>query len=190
VQISNQIGFGEAGGFSIVDGLPFSIDRWGPAGSSKVSEQWGTDAVENPLQIVALQTIYRKAFGLPPLPTLNFISQAEYAMRQSSKNGANNGSSDDSNLASDDTNESKSEENDSNETLAAVDFDIPIGWFHIGCKRDVPADACYSGCYQGRYAWVTSDGVDGLAQFTLAVLTITKLNPSESSRSGGLMVTN
>lgn len=63
VQISNQLSFGEAGGFSRFTNGPFTIERWGPGGSSKVTEQWGTDAVEAPLQVVALQTIYRKAFA-------------------------------------------------------------------------------------------------------------------------------
>ena len=232
VQISNQAGFGESGGFTAFDGMPFGIDRWGPAGSTKVSEQWGTDAVENPIQVRELQTLYRKAFGLPPLPTPNFIvaaqeAQARAAREKSGSNGSGNGSD-----GSDEGSDSKGPpeildeeslrqrevlpgtdatwaliaddaERDARETelrtnqrsqshdgkLDAADFDIPIGWFQIGGKKDVPPDACYVGRYQDRYAWVTADGVEALAQFTLAVLTITKLEVGESGGRTGLMFT-
>lgn len=184
VQISNQLSFGEAGGFSILENGPFTIEQWGPGGSSKVSEQWGTDAVEDPLQVVALQTIYRKAFGLPPLPTPNFILEAE---RSAHKNGSSN--SQDSESESDSDSESENGDDESDSKLRAEEFDIPMGWFHIGQRRDVPKDACYVGRYGKRYAWVDCHGVDGLAQFTLAVLTITKASPGEGSSGAGLMVT-
>jgi hypothetical protein len=44
------------------------------------------------------------------------------------------------------------------------------GWFGIGCKRDVPSDACYVGRYKDRYAWVCPPGRGQLADFTLNVL--------------------
>ena len=182
VQISNQLSFGEAGGFSVLDGGPFTIEQWGPGGSSKVSEQWGTDAVSDPLQVIALQTIYRKAFGLQPVPTPNFIREAERAASESESGGGNSGDSDSGNSDSGD-------QNGSAPKLRAEDFDIPLGWFHIGQKRDVPKDACYVGRYGDRYAWVDAHGVDGLSQFTLAVLAITKSSPDEGSGRTGLMVT-
>src|SRR5690606_1824400 len=76
----------------------FGFEQWGPGGSSKVSEQWGTDAVADPIQVQALQTIYRKAFGLPPLPTPNFIvaarkTRAKDAQSSRSSNGSESESS-------------------------------------------------------------------------------------------------
>ena len=73
--------------------------------------------------------------------------------------------------------------------LDASDFDIPVGWFSIGCKKDVPKDACYVGRFRDRYAWVMPGEVHGLAKFTLAVLTITKLESGEANGKGGLMFT-
>ena len=73
--------------------------------------------------------------------------------------------------------------------LDPADFDIPTGWFAVGKKQDVPANACYVGCYRDRYAWVTAEGVGDLAKFTLAVLTITKLEAGESKGKSGLMFT-
>ena len=182
VQSSNQLSFGEAGGFSVLDGGPLKIEQWDPGGSSKAGEQWGADAVSDPLQVVALQTIYRKAFGLPPVPVPNFIREAERA--------ASDNDSGDVNLGDSDSGDSDSDsENGSTPKLPAEDFDIPLGWFHIGQRRDVPKDACYVGRYGSRYAWVDANGVDGLAQFTLAVLSITKSSPDEGSGRTGLMVT-
>jgi hypothetical protein len=73
--------------------------------------------------------------------------------------------------------------------LDASEFEIPVGWFHLGCKEDVPPNACYVGQYRDRYAWVMASDVESLATFTLAVLTITKLEASESQGRSGLMFT-
>ncbi|MGD9648179.1 MAG: hypothetical protein AB7U73_20885 [Pirellulales bacterium] len=73
--------------------------------------------------------------------------------------------------------------------LDAAEFDIPVGWFGLGCKDDVPPDACYVGCYCDRYAWVVAGDVESLAKFTLAVLTITKLEAGETKGRSGLMFT-
>ncbi len=78
---------------------------------------------------------------------------------------------------------------DSAVRLEAADFDVPVGWFYLGERHDVPKGACYVGRYKNRYAWVDAHGIDGLAQFTLAVLTITKSSAGEGRRSAGLMVT-
>lgn len=57
--------------------------------------------------------------------------------------------------------------------LAEIDDDlkkVPVGWFGVGCKKDVPKDACYVGSYGDRYAWVCPAGLEPLTQFTLKVL--------------------
>ena len=50
----------------------------------------------------------------------------------------------------------------------------PPGWFHVGCKKDVPHNACYVGHFKscGRvcYVWVCPEGREALADFTLSVL--------------------
>jgi hypothetical protein len=52
---------------------------------------------------------------------------------------------------------------------------IEPGWFHVGCKRDVPRDACYVGRCGNRYVWVGPDGREALTQFTLTVLELSTL---------------
>ncbi len=217
VQISNQTGIGESGGFTWPLDNGLGIEQFGPSASTKVSEQWGTDAVEDPIQVFELQTIYRKAFALPPLEEPNFIIAAKLtrASSQQKDSKASNGESSDKSSAELNANsarvsknrlatlaydESPSELNfndecgsqsqeDALKNLSAADFDIPTGWFMIGRKQDVPKNACYVGRYYDRYAWVTADGVGCLAKFTLAVLTITKIEAGETKGKSGLMFT-
>jgi hypothetical protein len=67
----------------------------------------------------------------------------------------------------------------------------PPGWFHVGCKKDVPKDACYVGCYGDRYAWVMAEGIPALARFTVTLLSVVKLKPGERRGSpSGLAVTS
>jgi hypothetical protein len=44
----------------------------------------------------------------------------------------------------------------------------PRGWYGVGGKKDVPKGACYVGCHCGTYVWVTPDGMNDLAVFTMA----------------------
>ena len=53
---------------------------------------------------------------------------------------------------------------------------IPMGWFCVGKKADVPKEACYVGHYCETYVWVMPEGVDGLSRFTM---TIMQLSTSE-----------
>ena len=56
------------------------------------------------------------------------------------------------------------------EEAAVVDYYPPRGWYGVGCKRDVPKDACYVGSYESSYVWVTREGMNGLALFTMGAL--------------------
>jgi hypothetical protein len=51
-----------------------------------------------------------------------------------------------------------------------VDYYPPRGWYGVGGKKDVPRDACYVGCHGSTYAWVTAEGMNGLATFTMGAL--------------------
>jgi len=44
------------------------------------------------------------------------------------------------------------------------------GWFCVGCKKDVPKNACYVGHYGKTYIWVPPGGSDELALLTLTIL--------------------
>lgn len=51
-----------------------------------------------------------------------------------------------------------------------VDYFPPRGWYRVGCKHDVPKDACYVGHHGCTYVWVTPGGRNDLAVFTMAAL--------------------
>jgi len=44
------------------------------------------------------------------------------------------------------------------------------GWYCVGCKNNVPKDACFVGHHCNTYVWVTRYQMDGLNKFTLAIL--------------------
>lgn len=226
VQISNQVGFGQSGGFTWFRGGDFGIERYGPFGSTRVSEQWGTDAVEDPIQLWELQSLYRRVLGLPTLCEPNFIAdairlRAQKRAKDSTNSSSKSDSDDDSSLVapqaesiasgvpaaeSDDdapprppelvaarsampgaddepASESTDQSNGRAHIPSADEFEVPVGWFRMGRKCDVPKNACYVGHHRDRYAWVTAEGVEGLSQFTLAILTVTKLEKSAAGKS-------
>lgn len=65
----------------------------------------------------------------------------------------------------------------------------PPGWFHLGCKKDVPENTCYVGHYGDRYAWVMADGIPALSRFTVTILSVVKLKSGEVGKSHGLATT-
>jgi hypothetical protein len=194
VQINDRVGLGQAGGFSLFNGANFGFEQLGPSGQRQVSEQWGTDATTDPERLHDLQSLYRVALGLHPLPPPNAIaylrSSATRKKLQNSKASAETEiASDNRSTESDDPSENGNE--DRAVPLSILLTDVPISnWYHIGCKKDVPKDACYVGQWGDRYAWVNADGVPHLARFTATVLMVIKLKPGEGGRNnGGLAVT-
>ena len=169
IQISDEFGFGNAGGFTSL--AHFGIDRVGPSGRHSTSEQWGADATLDPERVTELQSLYRVALGLPPLEPSNAV----LFLRQSRKGAANSiGSAEDE------------ESTDSRKVPIDVLLrDVPPpGWYQIGPKRDVPENACYVGRFGDSCAWVTAEGIPELARFTMTVLTVVKLKPGEPGRRG------
>jgi hypothetical protein len=58
-----------------------------------------------------------------------------------------------------------------------LDCVIPMGWYLVGCKKDVPKDACYVGHYCNSYVWVTPEGIEGLTRFTMTVIDLATGKP-------------
>jgi hypothetical protein len=56
------------------------------------------------------------------------------------------------------------------EEAAVVDYFPPRGWYGVGCKKDVPRDACYVGCHCDTYVWVLPGGTNDLALFTMCAI--------------------
>lgn len=199
----------------------------GPRGVRDISQQWGADAVTDPLEVKLLQDVYRRAIGLPPDPDPEFIRRARRERVRENRDGSGsngsggeneeerNGPAGDDSRSEDSRDAENGEEStrwnstetgwqvgfsgpylyhttDNNSVVVephpSAEFDVPQGWFSVGCAEDVPVDACYVGRHGGRRVWVTPDGVRGLSQFTLIVLSIVELEAGETG-SRGLMVT-
>jgi hypothetical protein len=56
------------------------------------------------------------------------------------------------------------------EEAALVDYFPPRGWYGVGGEKDVPRCACYVGRHGCTYVWVTPEGMNGLATFTMGAL--------------------
>lgn len=61
--------------------------------------------------------------------------------------------------------------NDVRQTLAT----IPSGWYGVGGKKDIPANALYVGHFRDVYTWVCPSGCEDLSEFTLAILNLSSL---------------
>jgi hypothetical protein len=197
VQVGDEGGFGQAGGFTGLGGN-FGVEQFGPSASRSVTLQWGTDAVMDPVQLTDLHNLYRRALQLPPLPDPPFITAAR--VRQQAKghdrDGGGKKSGDGGAKGGSIIGLAAGEGDKSGGPVVAspdrpgLEFEVPVGWFCVGGKKDVPRDACYIGRYRDRYVWVTPEGLLGLNRFTLAVLSVVKLDPDQwASGRGGLAVT-
>jgi hypothetical protein len=60
---------------------------------------------------------------------------------------------------------------------------IPTGWYHTGCRDDVPPCACYVGHYCDQWVWVTPEGLDGLTTFTMTVVDLATGKPHAPTKS-------
>ena len=145
----------------------------GPRAERTVSEQWGADAITDPLALKQLQDVYRTAMHFPPLeePAFLHLQQVQAAAQASVK--------------------PKSDQ-DSSKAMMKINLqrDVPLGWFQVGSEKQVPADARYVGHSGDSWAWVSPNGLPGLSRFTLLILFITKLGPGDNTGAGmGLMYT-
>jgi hypothetical protein len=65
-----------------------------------------------------------------------------------------------------------------------VFLSLDSGWVHVGCKSDVPRDACYVGKHKHTYVWVMPDDISHLTNLTIAILAIANSDLSvQSGRS-------
>ncbi len=60
---------------------------------------------------------------------------------------------------------------------------LPENWLRVGRSCDVPRDACYQDHCGNTYVWVTPEGLEGLAGFTLVLQDIATLNVAPSDNS-------
>lgn len=68
-----------------------------------------------------------------------------------------------------------------------LDDEVPVDWFGVGSRADVPGDALVTGRWRERYAWVSEEGLRGLSLFTLMVLGVVELKEGERNYSTNLI---
>ena len=59
---------------------------------------------------------------------------------------------------------------------------LPPGWLHVGRCKEIPPGAPYTGHCGDTWVWVTRDGLEGLADFTLVLQDIATLDTGASTR--------
>lgn len=168
IQVSDELGLYQLEASGALSGT-----FGGPRAERTVSEQWGADAISDPLAVKQLQDLYRAAMELPPLAAPNFLDVEK--ARMTGKGTANHGSG----AASKDA-------------AMRIDLrrDVPHGWFHVGTEGDVPGNARYVSHSGRTWIWAMPEDLAGLSRFTLLVLLITKLGPGENNGPEmGLMYT-
>lgn len=169
IQVSDELGFYD---FEVSGGHSGTFG--GPRAERTVSEQWGADAITDPLALKQLQDIYRTAMGLPRMTGVGFLE----IERQSAPSRDSATSSSDAG-------------HKGRKAPMAIDLgkDVPRGWFHVGTKNQVPQDARWVSHSGRHWVWVTMDGLGDFSRFTLLVLSIAKLGPGGNQSGPGLMYT-
>jgi hypothetical protein len=69
--------------------------------------------------------------------------------------------------------------------LGSTEGDDAYGWLNVGCKHEVPRDACYVGRRDRTYVWVMPEGLSRLSELTLAIVDIATREDSEPARPDG-----
>jgi hypothetical protein len=173
-------------------------------GVRSVAEQWGAHPITDPLVVKTLQDVYRQALGLPPLRDPSLLAQAPSSTEVSRTEAAPKPGKEPYAIASDENVEelpiADANPTPTDEVAAGLPYEgsplarlrdkieVPVGWFCVGRKGDVPKEACFVGHYCDNYVWVMPDHVVDLSQFTLIVLGITKHGISDQPTRGLVFV--
>jgi hypothetical protein len=197
VQVNDEGGMAE---FGVQWGSTPGITRAARAVRS-VTEQWGAHPVTDPLVVKTLQDAYRQAIGLPPIPDPPLLAQLSASTATArTATGKQPGAA-----ASQQPEELKPPADAAAPAPVSAEeigtglpyegaplerwrdkLDVPVGWFCVGRKHDVPKDACFVGHYRDNYVWVMPNHFEDLSHFTLIVLGVTKHGVSASQPSRGL----
>lgn len=171
-------------------------------GSRTAVSQWGGAPVIDTLELRLLRIAYRRAQGSPEMPGPELLDELAHELK--SQVPVNSDLRDESELFYEHEAQSPQGSARPEDKIVTVNDDsflweagpksplardvsrqvavierelsrIRGGWFHVGGKRDVPGDACYVGRYRDCWVWVSSEGLEALTEFTLAVMKLSTL---------------
>jgi hypothetical protein len=60
---------------------------------------------------------------------------------------------------------------------------IPMRWYCVGRKHDVPKEASYVAHYRDVYVWVMPQGLEGLTLFTMTVIDLATGKPHAPTKT-------
>lgn len=190
---------------SLVDLGPPAVTQPQVFGSRTAVAQWGMSPVIDPTELQLLRIAYRRAFGSPEMPSPDLLEELahelkdQFAMNADLRNESElfyefesraNPRPQDLSSHVITTNDAQFciEPDGQHEVsplarnvcrkIDAVQRDlarIQAGWFHVGCKRDVPKGACYVGRCGDCFVWIDADGREALTEFTITVLKLSTL---------------
>ena len=201
---TSQVTDSLSGGAALDTGPPVG---WFPQllGSRTVVAQWGMAPVVDPTELQLLRIAYRRAYGLPDMPSPEFLDELAHELKDQFASNADlrneselfydfQGSSSRDARHLEARIVTANDESFCGQAGAAGDRSplvrnvcrkiesierdltrIQPGWFHVGRRRDVPKDACYVGKSGHTYVWVSADGREELTEFTLVVLKLSAL---------------
>ena len=174
-------------------------------GSRTAVAQWGMSPVIDATELRLLRIAYRRAHGASDMPSPAFLDELAHELKDQLAPNADLRYESESfyefqNRASRSSQELDAHMITTNDDTVCVDPEpmrdrsplarnvcrkiamiqndlamIQPGWFHVGCKRDVPKEACYVGKSGNCYVWVGPEGRDQLTEFTLTVLKLSSL---------------
>lgn len=207
---------------ALVDLGPPAVTQPQLFGSRTAVAQWGMSPVIDPIELQLLRIAYRRAHGIAEMPSPEFLDELAHELKDQLPANADQRNEselfyDFEGRASQTPRELDSRMITTNDPDFIADMSplnlsplarnvrrkvgtiqrdlarIQPGWFHVGCKRDVPKNACYVGKCCDRYVWVEADGRDALTEFTLTVMkfstlvkeTQTLINPGSVKFSPG-----
>jgi hypothetical protein len=174
-------------------------------GSRTGVAQWGMSPVIDATELRLLRIAYRRAHGAPDMPSPEFLDELAHELTDQFASNADlrneselfYGFQERASRSSQDLNDRIITTNDDSvcgppeplrdrsplarnvcRKVMMIQNDlarIQPGWFYIGCKHDVPKNACYVGRSGKCYVWVGPEGLDQLTEFTLTVLKLASL---------------
>jgi hypothetical protein len=194
-----------ASGGAVVDLGPPASTEPQLFGSRTVVAQWGMAPVTDATELRLLRIAYRRAHGIPDMPSPEFLNELTHELKDQFASNADLRNESElfygfHGKASRTARELDARiVNTNDDTVCGpaappgersplvrnvcrkVDSiqrdlaQVQPGWFHVGCRRDVPKDACYVGRCGDCYVWVGLDGREQLTEFTLTVLKLSAL---------------
>jgi hypothetical protein len=189
---------------ALIDLGPPAVTQPQIFGSRTAVAQWGMSPVIDPIELQLLRIAYRRAHGIAEMPSPEFLGELAHELKDQFASNSDLRDESElffefEGRASHNPRELDSRIITTNDDDFAVDISplnisplarnvrrkvgtiqrdlarIQPGWFRVGCKRDVPKNACYVGKCCDRYVWVEADGRDALTEFTLTVLKFSTL---------------